>query len=112
MEYSKEIVTAIMTLFKDNKVLVRSLDNDTDFFDFVTGAIKGDTLASFIFMVCQDYVRRTSKDLIEENGFTAKKAMSRRCPAETIIDVHYADDLALLTNTPTQANYLPSLLGL
>ena len=35
-----------------------------------------------------------------------KKARSRLYPAETIIDVDYADDLALLTNTPAQAESL------
>ena len=32
-----------------------------------------------------------------------KKARSRQYPTETITDVNYADDLALLANTPTQA---------
>ena len=32
-----------------------------------------------------------------------KEAISRQYPAETITDADYADDLALLANTPTQA---------
>ena len=35
-----------------------------------------------------------------------KKARSRRYPAETIMDTDYADNLALLVNTPTQAKSL------
>ena len=42
---------------------------------------------------------------MKENGFTIKKARSRH-PAETIMDADYADDIVLLTNTPTQAESL------
>ena len=35
-----------------------------------------------------------------------KKARSRRYPAKTITDPDYADDLALLPNTPVQAESL------
>ena len=44
-----------------------------------------------------------STDLIKENGFTLKKARSRRYPAETITGADYIDDLTLLVNTPAQA---------
>ena len=40
------------------------------------------------------------------NGFTQKKSRSRQYPALTITDTDYADDIALLVNTPTQANSL------
>ena len=49
---------------------------------------------------------RTSVDLMKENGFTLAKARSRQYPAQTITDVDYADDIALLANTPTQAQSL------
>ena len=45
-------------------------------------------------------------DLIKGNGFTSQKARSGRYPAETIIVADYADDLALLANTPAQAKFL------
>ena len=45
----------------------------------------------------------TSIDLIKENGQAFKKARSWRYPAETTINANYADDLELLSNTPTQA---------
>ena len=34
--------------------------------------------------------------------YAKKKARSRRYPADTITDTDYADDLALLVNTPSQ----------
>ena len=49
---------------------------------------------------------RTSIDKIKENGFVLKKKRSRRYPAKTITDANYADDIALLVNTPNQAETL------
>ena len=40
---------------------------------------------------------------MKDNGFKLAKERSRRYPAQTIMDVDYADDIALLVNTPTQA---------
>ena len=49
---------------------------------------------------------QTSEDLINENSFTLAKARSRIYCAWTIMDTNYADDIALLANTPTQAQSL------
>ena len=43
---------------------------------------------------------------MKENGFTVAKERSRRYVAQTIMDPDYADDIALLINTPTQAKSL------
>ena len=56
-----------------------------------------------LFIICLDYMLRTSIDKIGENGFVLKKKRSRRYPAKTITDANYADDIALLANTPNQA---------
>ena len=53
-----------------------------------------------------DYVLRASIDKIRENGFELTKKRSKRYPAKTITDADYADDLALLANTPNQAETL------
>ena len=42
----KETVTAIMMLYKNTKVKVRSPDGDIDFFDIVIGVLQEDTLAT------------------------------------------------------------------
>ena len=76
---------------------------ETDFMDIVAGALQGDTLAPYLFITCLDYILWTSIDLMKENGFTLKKAKSRWFPAETITDADNADDIVLLSNTPTQA---------
>ena len=45
-------------------------------------------------------------DLMKENSFKLAKERSRRYPAQTIMDADYADDIALLENTPAQAEFL------
>ena len=59
------------------KTMVHSLDRDTDSFKIVTGVLQGDILATFLFIICLDYVLWTSKDLIKEKGFTLNKAKNR-----------------------------------
>ena len=49
---------------------------------------------------------RTSIDKIRENGFELTKKRSRRYPATTITDADYADDIAILANSPNQAETL------
>ena len=41
----KETIAAIMMLYRNTKVKVRSPDGDTDYFDIVAGVLQGDTLA-------------------------------------------------------------------
>ena len=83
-----------MILYRNTKVKVRSPDGDTEYFDIVAGVLQGDTLAPYLFIICLDYVLRTSIDKIRENGFELTKRRSKRYPAKTITDADYADDLA------------------
>ena len=62
----KETVTAIMILYRNTKVKVVSLDGDTDYFDIVAGVLQVDTLAPYLFIICLDYMLRTSIDKIKE----------------------------------------------
>ena len=102
----KETVAAIMMLYKNTKVKVRSPDEDTDYFDVVVGVLQGDTLALYLFIICLDYVLRTSIDIMKDNGFKLAKERSRRYPAQTIMDTDYPDSIALLANTAAQAETL------
>ena len=85
---------------------MRSPDGDTEYFDIVAGVLQGDTLAVYLFIIYLVYVFRTSIDKIRENGFELTKKRSRRYPAQTITDADYADDIAILPNTPDQAKTL------
>ena len=102
----KETVAAITILCKNTKVKVRSPDGDTEYFDIVAGVLQGDTIAPYLFIICLDYMLRTSIDKIRENGFELTKKRSRRYPAKTITDIDYADNITILVNTPNQAETL------
>ena len=43
---------------------------------------------------------------MKENDFTLKRARGKRYPVQTIMNAEYADDIALLANTPTQVKSL------
>ena len=102
----KETVAAITILYRNTKVKVQSPDGDTEYFDIVAGVLQGDTLAPYLFIICLDYVLKTSIDKIRENGFELTKKRSRRYYAKTITDTDYANDIAILANTPNQAETL------
>ena len=67
-------------LNRNTKVKVRSLDGDTDYFNIVAGVLQEDTLAPYLFIICLDYVLRTSINKIKENGFKLTKERSRGTP--------------------------------
>ena len=100
----KETVAAIMILYRNTKVKVRSPDGDADYFDIVAGVLQRNTLAPYHFIICLDYVLGTSIDKIKENDFELKK--KRRYPAKTITNADYADDIGLLANVPAHAETL------
>ena len=91
-----------VAVIKNTKVKVRSPDGNSDFFDIVAGVFQGDTLGLYVFVIYLNYVLWTSIDLIKENGFTLKRARNRRYTTQITTDPDYADDIALLANTPTQ----------
>ena len=45
----KETFVAIMMLYRNTKVKVRSPDGDTDYFDIVAGVLQGDTLSPYLY---------------------------------------------------------------
>ena len=80
-------------------------DGDTEYVDIEVGVLQGDTLAPYLFIICLDYLLRISMDKIR-NGFEVTKNRSRRYPAKPNTDADYADDIAILANTPNQAKTL------
>ena len=102
----KETVAAITILYRNIKVKVRSPDGDTEYFDIIAGALQRDTLAPYLFIICLDYVLRTLIDKIRENGFELTKKESSKYPAKTFTDAENTDDIAILANTPNQAETL------
>ena len=86
-------------------IYIRSPDGETEYVDIVAGVSQGDTLAPYLLIIYLDYVLRISIDK-KENGFWLTKKKSRRYHAKTITDADYADDIAILANTPNKAETL------
>ena len=62
------------------KVKVRLLDGDTEYFDIIAGVLQGDTLTSYRFIICLDYVFRTSIDKIRGKWLRADKEKKQKVP--------------------------------
>ena len=91
------------TLLIRSIIQVRSPDGDKDYFGIEEGVLQGHTLAPYLFIICLDYILRTSIDKIKENGFELTK---KRSWTKTITDADCAKDLAILVNAPAQAETL------
>ena len=77
----KETVAAITFLYRNTKVNVHSPDGETQYFNIVAGVLKGDTLAPYLFIICLDYMLRTSIDKNQRKQLRAdkeKKKASRK----------------------------------
>ena len=102
-----KIVRAISMIYDHTRALVLSPDGETASFEILVGVLQGDTLAPYLFIIVLDYVMRTA---VGENndklGFTIKPKVGRRYPAEVITDLDFADDIALLSDTLTEAQEL------
>ena len=73
----KETVDAILMLYQNTKIKEPSPGGDTDYFDIVTGVLQGDKLAPYLFIICLEYVLRTSIDKMLGNIFKLAKERSR-----------------------------------
>ena len=85
-------------LNKDTKARVYSPNGDTDNLDIIAGVLLSGTLVPFLFIICQDYVLRTSLDLTKK--WDHSKNGKKRYLTETIMDADYTVFLAFLTSTP------------
>ena len=78
----KATVASITIIYRNTKVKVRSPDGDTEYFDIVAGVLQRDTLAPYLFIICLDYVLRTSIDKIRENAFELTKKKKQKTPCK------------------------------
>ena len=91
--------------------MVRSFDSDTDFFDIIAGVLYGNTLAPYLFIICLDYTKKATKDLILENSLAFKK---KRENAQMIslrnTDIHKSHKWPrILVTTPAEVEFFPKL---
>ena len=105
-----EIIDAIKVLYSNTRSSVLTPDGETDQFDILAGILQGDTLAPFLFIIVIDYIMRTSIDTINGKGLQYQPRRSSRYPALHITDADFADDIALLSDSLTNAQTLLSSL--
>ena len=96
---SKETVAAIIMLYRNTKVNVCTPEGDRLLQYCRRCAVKRH-ISPIPLIIGLDYVLRTSFDKIKDNGFEVTKERIKIYPAQTITDADYADDIALLVNTP------------
>ena len=105
-----EIVDAVNMIYTNTTTQVLSSDGDTEFFEILAGILRGDTLASYLFIIALDYAMRQAVRNESNLGFTADRSRGRRHPAKVICDTDFTDDIhvALLSNILEQAQLLLS----
>ena len=83
----KETIAAITILYRNTKVKknVHRMETPKNF-DIVAGVLQGDTLAPYPFIICLDYVLRTSIDKIKGKRLRADKEKKQKIPRKTITD--------------------------
>ena len=76
----KENTAAITILYRNPIVKVRSPDGDAENFCIAAGVLQGDTLAPYLFIICLDYVLRTSIDKNQRKRLRADKEKKQKVP--------------------------------
>ena len=100
-----ELINVIDILYKDTRAKVISPDGETEYFNIAAGLLQGDTLAPYLFIIILDYVMRQVMSN-NNNGFTIEERKSRRIPEVKVINLDFADDIALTTNSINGAQKL------
>jgi len=86
-----------------NFASVLSPDGLTEKFEIKAGVLQGDTLAPYLFAIVVDYAMREAIQNDEQNlGFQITPRKTQMHLAITIMDMIFADDIALLSNQISQ----------
>jgi hypothetical protein len=101
------IVKAIEHTYHNTSAKVVTPDGDTDEFNILAGVLQGDTLAPYLFIIVLDHCLRSAIAGREEDlGFTVKPRQTRRVGPIKVTDLDFADDIAIISDTSTQAREL------
>ena len=102
-----KLVDAINGSYAITRAKVYSPDGVSEEFDIVAGVLKGDTLSPYLFIIVLDYaLRKAINGHEDELGFTIAPRRSRRLHLTVLTYLDFADDIALLSNTVSQASEL------
>ena len=102
----EQIIKAIEALYTDTNAKVITPDGETEQFDILAGVLQGDTLAPFLFILVLDYVLRISLDSKNSLGLLLSSRQGSRHPAQYLTDLDFADDLALISESISNAETL------
>lgn len=95
------LINAIMSFYSSTSAFVRTHYGETDDFSTACGVLQGDTLSPFLFTLFIDYVFRIiCPDL---SGFTLDRRRSTRHSEKCVSDLSFVDDIAILTNSISEA---------
>ena len=102
---SEIVADLISVMYDGTTAAVRTNDGTSNTFDINAGVLQGDTLAPFLFVWVVDYILRRA---VEETGvgYTLTKRNGSREAEVKICDLDFADDVALLTNSISDAQIL------
>jgi hypothetical protein len=91
------MLKAINVTYSGRKARVLTPDGTSDEFKLLAGALQGDTLAPFLFFIVLDYAPRIATNNYEDLGFAFELRRSR-IEAEKMLDLDFADEIALLSD--------------
>ena len=102
-----KIFDAINGSYANTRAKVYSPDGVSEEFIIVAGVLQGATLSPYLFIIVLDYaLRKVINGYEEELGYTIVPRRSRRFHLTVLTDLDFADDIALLANTVSQAREL------
>ena len=97
------LLRAIGTMYQDTRAKVLTPDIETEEFEI----LQGNTLSPFLFVVTLDYaLRKAISGREQELGFTITPWRSARNPVVALADLHYADDICLISDQVEKAQEL------
>ena len=101
---SEELVTAISIMCEDTSAKVITPDGEMETFSILAGILQGYKLGPYLFVIVIDFIMRKAQNEREENiGFHFRKIQSRRVPPIIVIDMDFADDIALVSDDIKEA---------
>ena len=100
----EELVTAISIMYEDTTAKVITPGGETETFNILAGALQGDTLAPYLFVIVIDYVMITALVGSEDKlGLQLRKRKIRRVPPITITYMDFVDDISLVSKVIKEA---------
>lgn len=108
---------AILSMYNNHQVTVRTKYGNTDSFQATSGVLQGDTLAPYLFIMVLDCVLRTALDDIAHRGVQIKAAnrslstLRNYTPPIHLTDCDFADDIVLCSETVTNAQIMLNRLA-